>query len=272
MDKLYEEYKLNYELNKYVDCVWKEQHSNSISNHNKDFLIVPDNTVELVFTSNTMYRKSSDTEKIVKIKSHLSGLKTKAQNINVTGNILLSVRIKPYSLYKFTKQNLKHTIDQSILIQDVFGTDISILEHRLFEAQNETQQLQLIQTFLMKRLSRINKNDMVFDYTIQEILKTKGQINFKDLAFKTNTSLKTIERKFITNLGLTPKKYCRIIRLFHTLKITNNHINTKLSSIGFDNGFYDQTHLYKEIKQFTSMKPKDFFKSDRRFQIPIFSS
>jgi len=42
--------------------------------------------------------------------------------------------------------------------------------------------------------------------------------------------------------------YCRIVRLFHALKIPKTQNDFKLSLVALDNGFYNQAHFIKEVK------------------------
>ena len=251
-----------------------ENYRKSSDQQIEDYLVVPDNSVELVFTSSSFNRSFEKNErKNHTIKSHLSGLKTLPQQIKIDGDVLLSVRFKPYGLYMFSGIDLAETIDESILPSDFFGKDICTLEERLFETRSELEQVDLIQDFFMNKLHSIDKTrDAAFDYYVELILKSKGQVSIEELINHTNVSKKTIERKFTQNLGLTPKMYCRIVRIFHALKIPQSTDDTlKFSSIAYDNGFYDQTHFIKEVKRFTGMTPKKYFGIDRSIQESIFA-
>ncbi len=270
----YREIQLKSGLDNYIDCIWKESYSFILSKNKSPFLIVPDNTVELVFTANKIERKDKISgSDICTIKSHLCGLKTRPQIINLEGEVLLSVRFKPFGLYPFTKMDLNETINQSPLPQDIFGLEILDLEDQLFNSKYEKNQLEFIETFFLKKFHKLKKEkDEVFDLFVRSIMTHKGNINIEQLSKSLNISKKTIERKFLSKLGLTPKKYCRIVRMFNALKIPENSNPQKLSAIAIDHGFYDQAHFIKEVKQFTGMTPKDYFGIDRAIQRNIFLS
>ena len=273
MGKKYIEFQIDNGLNDFIDCVWKESYSSNEENRNSPFLVVPDNTVELVFTSNSINRKIESKSKSCLVKSHLSGLKTLPQKLKIEGDVLLSIRFKPYGLYRFTKLDLNTTINESIFPEDIFGKDILKLEESLFNCKNESYQISLIESFFMKKVIKTNREeDKVFDFFVQKIISQNGNVNIEELSNSKNISKKTIERKFLSKLGVSPKKYCRIVRIFNALKIPENHSTYKLSSIAFDNGFYDQAHFTKEVKHFTGMTPKEYFELDRSIQTNIFLS
>jgi len=272
MSNFYQEHPVSKGLNTYIDCVWKDR---QCANENKNnLLIVPDNTVELVFSSNSIKRKTKEKNKtICTVKSHLCGLKTKPQLIDLNGDVLLSVRIKPYGLNMFTNVDLNETINESISPEDIFGKEILNLEELLFNCKEDVLQVKLIEHFFYQKLLKHGRyNDKVFDFFIAKILGHKGNINIENLSRSINISKKTVERKFIKKLGLTPKRYCRIVRLFHALKIPKTQNDFKLSSVAIDNGFYDQAHFIKEVKQFTGMTPKEYFGIDRTIQTNVFLS
>ncbi|TJY37055.1 helix-turn-helix transcriptional regulator [Pontimicrobium aquaticum] len=268
----YKEYQVKNGLNKYIDCVWRDDFNKYLGNGDKKILVVPDNTIELAFTSNSVERTAKHSKKkICKIKSHLCGLKTEPQLVGLEGDVLLSVRFKPYGLYPFTKTDINKTINESLLPEDIFGKEILVLEEQLFNTSDELEQVKFIEDFFLKKLNSNNKEvDHVFNFFIQNIILNKGNVNVDMLAEKCNVSKKTVERKFLSKLGLTPKKYCRIVRMFNALKIPKNKKDLKLSSIAFDNGFYDQAHFIKEVKEFTGMTPKNYFDIDRTVQTNIF--
>ncbi|WOK07452.1 helix-turn-helix domain-containing protein [Imperialibacter roseus] len=269
----YQEFKLNSVLSRYIDCVWTESYTQRPENKGRTYLVVPDNTVELIFTSGTLERKIKDgLGKVEVLGSHLSGLKTIAQDVKVDGEMNLSVRFKPHGLYPFIKPRLQETINQSIPIEDLFGKDILELESQLFETHCLLDRVRHIETYFLKRLLTLNRQaDATFDYLINRIVDGRGAHRILDLAEETGVTIKTFERKFLQNLGVSPKQCGQLIRLFHTLKATNKASQVNLTSIAHDNGFYDQMHFIKEMKKFTRLTPGEYLKAPRELQMPIFT-
>jgi len=268
----YKEFNVKSDLDKHIACVWKESYSTFFENKLKEFLVVPDNTVELVFTSNKITRNiNEEPNKSSTVSTHLCGLKDTPQKVRLNGDVLLSVRFKPHGLYRFTSIDLNKTINESISPEEIFGNEIKLLEEKLFCSKSDQEQLALIESFFINRMLKVNiDQDKIFDAIIMEILVSKGDVNILELAKKYNVSKKTLERKFLSKLGIGPKKYSRIVRIFNALKIPKSDDN--FMSIALSNSFYDQAHFIKEVKQFTGMTPKDYFGIDRTIQTNIFLS
>ncbi|MGZ5220708.1 MAG: helix-turn-helix domain-containing protein, partial [Chitinophagaceae bacterium] len=68
-----------------------------------------------------------------------------------------------------------------------------------------------------------------------------------------------MERKFVSAIGLSPKQLSRVVRLQATLKMLEQQNFGSLTSLAYENGYYDQAHFIKDFKEFTGTSPKFFF-------------
>ena len=68
-----------------------------------------------------------------------------------------------------------------------------------------------------------------------------------------------MERKFVSAIGMGPKQLSKMIRLQATLKTMKQKKFKSLTSLAYENGYYDQSHFIKDFKVFTGMSPKLFF-------------
>ncbi|WP_299228244.1 helix-turn-helix domain-containing protein [uncultured Psychroserpens sp.] len=68
---------------------------------------------------------------------------------------------------------------------------------------------------------------------------------------------RTINRWFVNEIGINPKKLSRVIRFHYALQALHSH-NDK----GFylDYGYYDQAHFIKEFNEFTGNSPERYLK------------
>lgn len=269
----YSAYAVDPRLSRYIDCVWTERFSSSPEFRSRDHLIVPDNTVELVFTSHKIERRFGASSSDVTIcKSHVAGLKTRPQFLKLTGEVLLSVRFKPYGLYRFVDIPLGETINESIPTPYLFGSDIIELEEKLMSSIGLEDKVSLINAYFTRKFNQ-SKNDKneLFDYLISRILETNGSVKINGLSKELNVSMKTIERRFQEYLGISPKQYCRLIRFFESLKHSYEPDSSNLSELAYRNGYYDQMHFVKEVKEFAGLTPSAYFGLDKGIQGPIFN-
>lgn len=70
-------------------------------------------------------------------------------------------------------------------------------------------------------------------------------------------SQSTLERRFRSIIGTTPKKFASIVRFKQAL--SHYKPQASLTDLGYEAGFYDQAHFIREFKSFTGETPEQFF-------------
>jgi len=256
-------------LTQFIDCIWAEDFCKVGSGR---FLhIVPDQSVELIFSKAAMERDLGIGEERLRMRSQLVGLKTRPQRVSLEESPVIGVRFKPQGLYPFLKGSVKNTINQCLLLEDAFGKEIHQIEEQVFCAQSFEERFTLIEDFFTDQLIKTGfHQDPLFDALQQALEQSEGSLSIHGLSSKFDVSVKTIERRFITYTGLTPKKYALSLRVIQALKNTRTSKAENLVRTAHQYGFFDQAHFIKEVKRYTGLLPKDFAKRDMGVQSPIY--
>ncbi|MEZ5059019.1 MAG: helix-turn-helix domain-containing protein [Saprospiraceae bacterium] len=271
MNWQYHEVKPSPVLQEFIDCYWWEDYFDTLQEH-KLHLVVPDNSIELIFTENPIRRKDISSLEESTQNSHLSGLKTKPQHCFLQKSPLMGVRFKPKGFYLLTDLKHSETIDQSLAPTNCFSKDIRLLEEHLFTTPDSYMRNQFLNDFFENIfLKNSNKRDLLFEKLAAEIETNLGMLPISEMAFKYNISIKTIERKLNEKLGITPKKYSKLVRIIHCLQNGPKNSNQSLTGLAYQYGFADQSHFIKEVKSITSVAPSTFLKMDHGIQSPTFS-
>lgn len=85
--------------------------------------------------------------------------------------------------------------------------------------------------------------------------------NFKDPAIiqswssRSGYSVRTINRWFTLEIGMSPKKLARVARFHSALSGLHGTLSARYY---LDAGYYDQAHFIKEFKEFTAMTPEHY--------------
>lgn len=152
-----------------------------------------------------------------------------------------------------------------IPVEDVFGEKTAILQEKLFE-QNNQERLALLNHFFSSMIiAKPTHNQLIINNSLHFITSEKGHFTVKQLVEYTGFSERQLERKFKECIGLNPKKFGSIVRLHHFLKLLKNKpSDTNLTSIVYDAGFSDQSHLIKEFRKHTGITPREYLYSTKK--------
>ena len=96
-------------------------------------------------------------------------------------------------------------------------------------------------------------------------------VNVDQLAYDANMSIRTFERHFIDQVGISPKLFCNITRFNYALALKFKNPQLDWTSIASTCGYYDQMHLIKDFKKFAGYTPTIFQKETHLAKVNFIS-
>ncbi|CAL1517678.1 AraC family transcriptional regulator [Chitinophaga sp. MM2321] len=128
------------------------------------------------------------------------------------------------------------------------------------EALTTSSAISLKVEIIAKFLSELARKKGLEEYleiqqAIQIIFDHKGKIAVNKLARDLNTTERTLRRKFNDCIGISPKKFAKIIQFQTSLMQISTGGFSKLTDVVYENGYADQSHFIRNIKKFTGKKP-----------------
>lgn len=93
---------------------------------------------------------------------------------------------------------------------------------------------------------------------VRAICENKGDIRIKQLEELTGYTCRTLQRRFQSDMGMSPKAFGRIVRCQSAIHDINHLERIIFSELACDLGFSDQPHFLREFKKFVSTTPADY--------------
>jgi AraC-like DNA-binding protein len=94
---------------------------------------------------------------------------------------------------------------------------------------------------------------------IARVEGTHGRITVMELARDMGLSTRTLERIFLEQVGLAPKRFIRNLRFQHALDhLRRRPAGVSLGRIAYGCGYADQTHFINDIKELSGRLPSAF--------------
>lgn len=253
------------ELQSFVKCFWTLEdaaHAAPVKQR-----VVPDGCMEMIFHYGDLYRQYlEDGSSRVQPRSFVFGQITQYIEIAPTGvSGIVAARFLPEGLTPFLTIPVSNLENKAVSLSELFSENGKQVEDEVVAATDNLQRIKLIETFLLSRLSDPQTIDSITKTCVEVIFASKGQLGMKEVADKTNNNRRNIERKFTAAIGLSPKQLSRAVRLQAAIKKLHEQNFTSLTSLAYENGYYDQAHFIKDFKEFTGISPKLFFAENMKF-------
>jgi len=119
--------------------------------------------------------------------------------------------------------------------------------------------IELIKAYLLNTFEKRKSNlDFKIHHALEMIIAGNGTENIGQIAKELDFNIRTFERRFLAETGLSPKQFARIIQFQTSLQQLTSKDYNKLSDIVYENGFSDQSHFIRVFKAFTGKTPKSY--------------
>jgi transcriptional regulator GlxA family with amidase domain len=89
----------------------------------------------------------------------------------------------------------------------------------------------------------------------QMILENPNHFNLDYIASHACLSASQFERRFVQQVGVTPKFYARMCRFHKAFKLKKRFPDIKWLDIAWKTGYTDYQHLVRDCKQFSGTTP-----------------
>jgi AraC-like DNA-binding protein len=247
------------ELQPFIKCFWTlddERKEQPVKQR-----VVPDGCMEMIFHYGDLYKQYfEDGSSITQPRSFIFGQITKYIEIAPEGiSGVVAARFFPEGLLPFLSIPVSALENKAISLDALFNEKGKDLEDKVLSAADNLQRIKLIEGFLLSRLADPQTIDTITKTCVETIFQSQGQLDVVQLAGKMNLNRRSMERKFTSAIGMSPKQLSKVVRLQAAMKMLEQKKFSSLTSLAYENGYYDQAHFIKDFKEFTGMSPKSFF-------------
>lgn len=159
-----------------------------------------------------------------------------------------------------------HCLNNSITSwEELLGKEGKALKEQILNAELDFQIIKLLDLFFIQK-ARNCKSLESTSFGITHFIKTlHGQIDIGVMATKERVSIRSLQRQFLDEVGLSPKYYAKITRFNHVANLVK-HATMPLSwhDVVTLCGYYDQAHFIHDVKSLTGKSPTVFYSDQKQ--------
>ncbi|TGN17656.1 AraC family transcriptional regulator [Leptospira idonii] len=256
----YETFSPKADLDSLVKCYWTLEIP--AESHYERQQILPDGCIEMAFIlGEDIKRYTFENDFIFQPRAMVIGQITEPFYIEPTGYVdSFAVKFYPYGIANFVNVSVESLANKETPLEFLFGEEIAKeLKSKIVQAANTQERIRIVEAFLLSKLREKSTVDQIVKTTIDAIMTANGSISINDILEEDLAKRRQLERKFQKQIGISPKKLGKIIRLQTALKMLLKGQSTSLTQIAYESDYFDQAHFIKDFKEFTGMNPKKFF-------------
>ena len=172
------------------------------------------------------------------------------------------VKFFPWAMSHFSDLRGIETSNSILLLQDVFLRKNGNLNEQLADEQDISKMKMLVEAFIRSTLFETNdRNDLLKAATVA-IHEHMGMIRVETIAGTLGVSRRWLDMLFKRHYGITPKQYCKILRLRKFSRLLSDVPGGFFTPIVYDCGYSDQSHFIRDFRHVVGKTPRDYFQNN----------
>jgi AraC-like DNA-binding protein len=167
---------------------------------------------------------------------------------------VVGVHFKPGGARAFLGGTLGDLRGLTVLLEDVWGLSVRSLREDLQACASPSQRIRLLETFLLGRMTTAEPDAMV-TLALRRFQASPASALIQPVQAESGCSPARFIQRFESAVGLTPKRYTRVLRFNAVLGRLVRTGPRDWAEVAVDAGYCDQSHLIHEFKSLTGLTP-----------------
>lgn len=244
----------------FVKTGWKDHHSRYYSFPNTTIPISIHKNVDCRIEGDSVVVSSSENSNFVTIAN---GLRETPLNVEWTGFIdKVTIAFTPVGINHFISKNLNEAVEgYANLFTEWYGSEYTARLEAFYAEPDNRKRIDILETFLTGVYRPFEKSDQLQN-VILLLSDFTHEVSVPEIARHVNISERTLNRLFHLHVGISPVAYRKIARFRRSLedKVIREKFK-RLSDIGYESNYYDQSYFIKMVNKLSGKSPKDLFKA-----------
>jgi AraC-like DNA-binding protein len=221
--------------------------------------IPPDGHTEIIVHGGDPFRRrAAGGEWSVQDRVLLAGQATRALQVAPSGLArVVGARLLPHAAYAIFGQPQHQITDAVVGLRDVAPRFARTLEDDVAPREDGYAMVRALDAALLRQVSHRSVPAAAVRATMQAI-EREGLLKVADLADSAGISTRQLERLFHEQVGLSPKRFLRILRFQAALHAMHSGRRTPWVDVALSHGFYDQAHFIRDFKALAGTSPAAF--------------
>ena len=184
---------------------------------------------------------------------------------------VIGVHFKPGGAAAFFGAVLPELRNRTELLDAVWGPPARGLQERLQTARDAPEAIRIVEHALLARLAAARPADAMVAGALHAFARDPSAARIDAVQRASTCSPQQFIRRFEAGVGVTPKRYARVLRFSGLLSRVVRVGPRDWAGLAADCGYFDQSHLIHEFRQLAGVTPSAYapVRADMPTHVPL---
>jgi AraC-like DNA-binding protein len=184
---------------------------------------------------------------------------------------VIGVHFKPGGAFPFMKIPAGELCNASVGLDALWGSRAGELRERVLAAPTPRARLEALEGGLLAQAPRPLERHPAVEYALRAFGRESECPSVSAVVERTGWSHRRFVELFRDQVGLTPKRFCRVMRFQQALRAVHEGEEVDWADLAAGCGYYDQAHLIHDFRAFSGLAPTDYqrMRSEHRNHVPL---
>lgn len=168
------------------------------------------------------------------------------------------IKFTPLGARQFFDVPMAELTNRVFSAEDILGSPGRILVERLRDAPAWDDAFAIMETAVRNRIVEAPAPARGIAWAIERLSNSDGPVSISSLAEELGMTHKALIAAFRDHVGVSPRTLGRVARFSRVVEKLQQAEGAGWSDIAFDFGYYDQSHLNRDFRQFAGVSPSEF--------------
>ncbi len=182
---------------------------------------------------------------------------------------VLGIRLEPLGACALMRSSIRDIIDVTIDLRGAIGRSSTELGERCADAAGSTPNLarraaevvRVGAAWTAEKIGAAPAPDPAISRAASAIRNARGVVSVDEIGSSLGLSRSHFAQRFRNVVGVTPKRFARIVRFSNALTVLGTGRN--IASSAAELSYFDQAHMYRDFEEFAGMAPGAFLAANR---------
>lgn len=179
-------------------------------------------------------------------------------HLHMSGEVhVFNILLQPAALNSLVGVDMTSLVNDGVSARDVIGKRAELLNDAVRSAPDFASRIAAAERWFAMMLDDGLAQDGI-GFTSRLLLASRGRIRIDQLVERSGLSPRHFQRRFASQVGLSPKLYARTIRFDAALTAHRNEPMKSWTQIAHEAGYFDQAHFIRECHALVGVGPSQF--------------